>query len=78
MSSFLSTRFRRQVKLLRDGLTTVVEAVDVVGTPGTPKKHDWGTGETSHGQWLATAPFEVQPALQKEVPNLGIEAFVEP
>lgn len=28
--------------------------------------------------WLATAPFEVQPALQKEVPNLGIEAFVEP
>lgn len=25
--------------------------------------------------WLATAPFEVQPALQKEVPNLGIEAF---
>lgn len=44
------------------------------GHPG----HDWVTGETSHGQWLATAPFEVQPALQKEVPNLGIEAFVEP
>lgn len=41
------------------------------GHPG----HDWVTGETSHGQWLATAPFEVQPALQKEVPNLGIEAF---
>lgn len=68
---FVTPMKSRQVKLLRDGLTTVVEAVDVVMTPGTPETR-LGHWKNFPWPWLATAPFEVQPALQKEVPNLGI------